>query len=236
MAPSDAAPAIRAYASRSWFSSVERRRWLFCYFGLIPILLMYLILRLIPISQTFVYSFFDSTVVNPTSNFIGMANFSNLLGDELFQTALKNTFLFAGGTVLLSVTLGLALALMVNNGSPIRPLYETIYFLPVITPMVPVAVIWKWIYDPSYGLLNYVLSWFSLEPVGWLVYPDLALWAIVIMNVWKVVGYNMVIFLVGLRAIPASTTRLLPSMEPGGWQPCAVSPCRCSSPSSCSSS
>ena len=68
--------------------------------------------------------------------------------------------------------------------------------------MVPVSVVWKWIYDPTYGLLNYFLSWFGVKPMGWLVYPNLAMWAIIIMSVWKVIGYNMVIFLVGIRDIP----------------------------------
>jgi ABC-type sugar transport system permease subunit len=104
--------------------------------------------------------------------------------------------------VILSVPLALALALMVNTRWRLTPLFETIYFLPVITPMVPVAIIWKWIYDPTYGLLNYALSLFGVKPVGWLIYPNLALWAIVIVQVWKVLGYNMVILLVGLRNIP----------------------------------
>lgn len=68
--------------------------------------------------------------------------------------------------------------------------------------MVPVAVVWKWIYDPTYGLLNYFLSLFGVRPVAWLIMPDLAIWAIVVMSVWKIIGYNMVIFLVGIRDIP----------------------------------
>jgi ABC-type sugar transport system permease subunit len=98
---------------------------------------------------------------------------------------------------------GLVLALMVNTRWKLTPFFEAIYFLPVITPMVPVAIIWKWIYDPQYGLLNYFISLFGFKQVGWLIYPNIALWAIVIVQVWKVLGYNMVIFLVGLRNIPS---------------------------------
>jgi multiple sugar transport system permease protein len=204
-----AEPAVRLRAgvqvrgslwARLW--TVEHRRWVFCYAGLLPILVLYLALRIIPIIRTFALSLYESNLINLQSQFIGLANYWNLFQDELFQTALKNTTLFAIATVALSVTIGLALALMMNYRFRLSPLYETIYFLPVITPMVPVAIIWKWIYDPSFGLLNYILSWFGVKPIGWLVYPDIALWAIVILSVWKVVGYNMVIFLVGLRNIP----------------------------------
>ena len=181
---------------------MEHRRWLFCYLGLLPILALFVVLRVIPISQTLIYSVFNSSVVNPMQNFIGLDNFRRLPTDATFQDALKNTLLFATGTVVLSVLGGLVLALMVNTRWKLTPFFEAIYFLPVITPMVPVAIIWKWIYDPQYGLLNYFISLFGFKQVGWLIYPNIALWAIVIVQVWKVLGYNMVIFLVGLRNIP----------------------------------
>ena len=85
--------------------------------------------------------------------------------------------------------------------------YQTVYFLPVITPMVPMAIAWKWIYDYNYGLLNYVLSLVGLPPVAWLTDPAIALWALVIMGVWKVLGYNLILFLVGIRNIPAPVPR-----------------------------
>ncbi len=69
--------------------------------------------------------------------------------------------------------------------------------------MVPMAIAWKWIYDPMYGILNYVLSLFGIPRVGWLVYPETALWAIIAMSIWKVIGYNMVLFLVGIKNIPS---------------------------------
>ncbi len=90
--------------------------------------------------------------------------------------------------------LALLVAVLLATRTALGGLFETLYFLPVITPMVPVAVVWKWIYDPTYGLLNYFLSLFRIKPLGWLVYPDLAIWAIIIMSVWKVIGYNMIIF------------------------------------------
>ncbi|GAK59165.1 binding-protein-dependent transport systems inner membrane component [Candidatus Vecturithrix granuli] len=193
--------AIRPQSS-SRFWTIERRKWMFCYTGLLPVLGLFMLLRIIPIVRTFILSFYDSDLINPQSRFIGVENYLSLFSDYLFRTALLNTTLFAVGTVTLSVGFGLFLALLMNQKIRLSAFYETVYFLPVITPMVPVSIIWKWIYDPSFGLLNYILSWFGIDPVGWLVYPKIGLWAIVVMSAWKLVGYNMVLFLVGLRSIP----------------------------------
>jgi multiple sugar transport system permease protein len=96
------------------------------------------------------------------------------------------------------------LAIALNNKMMNRfaPIYLLIYFLPVVTPMVPVAVMWKWIYDSQYGLLNFFLSFFNISPKAWLIDKNLALYAIAIMSIWKVIGYYMVIFIVGLKNIP----------------------------------
>lgn len=176
----------------------------FAYLALIPILAIYLLLRVIPILQNFIYSFYDSTVVNPRQNFVGLQNFIDLLSDRLFLISLRNTTFFAIFLTLFSVVIALGLAALLAGKVRFGGFYEALYFLPVITPMVPVAVVWKWIYDPTYGLLNYALSWFGIDPVAWLVYPNTALWAIIVMSTWKVIGYNMVIFLVGIRDIPES--------------------------------
>lgn len=177
--------------------------YLFCYIGLLPAILLYVIFRIIPIVDTFRLSFYSWSVLGVGNRFIGLQNYFKLFQDKLFITALVNTTLFAVFVVFFSVVISLALAIMLNNKRMERfsPIYELIYFLPVVTPMVPVAVMWKWIYDPQYGLLNYFLSLFGISPKAWLVYPDLALYAIVIMSVWKIVGYYMMIFLVGLKNI-----------------------------------
>ncbi len=197
----DEMPAPRRIRSR--LLTVEQRRWVFCYLALLPILGLFMVLRVLPIVRTFVLSVYEGTIVAPQAEFVGLAHYLNLLQDINFQTALRNTTLFALIIVSLGVTTGLVLALLMDQRFRLSPVYETLYFLPYITPMVPVALIWKWIYDPSYGLLNYILSWFGIQPIGWLVYPNIALWSIAMMSVWKILGYNMIIFLVGLRNIPA---------------------------------
>lgn len=184
-------------------SKVRRSRYTFCYLVLLPILIMYAFIRVIPIARSFVLSLYDWNLIQPIKLFIGLENYRALLKDELFLLSLKNTSMFAVFVVLGSTVLALALAVILAGKISFSPVYQAIFFLPVITPMVPMAVAWKWIYDPMYGILNYVLSLFGIPRVGWLVYPETALWAVIAMSVWKVIGYSMVIFLVGIKNIPS---------------------------------
>lgn len=183
-------------------SSLQRQKLLFVFIGLTPILLIYGITRIWPIIRTFTLSLYDSDLVTPEKQFIGFDNYTALLDDDNFKQAFLNTTLFAIGTVVASVILGLALALILTQFITKSFVYQLLYFLPFVMPIVPVAIVWRWIYDPSYGLLNWFLSWFGIPKQALLFYPETGLWAIVVMNVWKVVGYNMVILIVGIRAIP----------------------------------
>ena len=178
-------------------------KYRFCYLGLLPVFVVYWVLRLEPIGRTFWLSFYDWHLIRPLKPFVGLDNYRELVQDANFLLALRNTTLFAVFVVSLSVVLGLGLAVLLAGKLRFTAAYQAIYFLPVITPMVPMAIAWKWIFDARYGILNYGLSWFGIPPVGWLTSPDVAMWAIIIMSVWKVLGYNMLLLLVGLKNIPA---------------------------------
>jgi multiple sugar transport system permease protein len=191
----------RRGASRA-LNKTTRQKYFFVYTSLIPIIAMFGLLRIIPIAQNFVYGFFHSSIGKPLASFIGLQNYQELFKDPLFLVSIKNTTYFAVFVTVFGVVLALLIALLLASPSRLGFMYEALYFLPVITPMVPVAVVWKWIYDPTYGLLNYVLSWFGIKPVAWLIYPQTALLAIIVMSIWKIIGYNMIIFLVGIRDIP----------------------------------
>ena len=177
--------------------------YIFCYLGLLPTLILYFIFRIYPILNSFRLSFYSTSIIGTKNRFIGLENFSKLFKSKNFITAFMNTTIFAIFVIFFSIVISLMVAVMLNNKRMERfsYIYELIYFLPVVTPMVPIAVIWKWIYDPQYGLLNYFLSFFGVSPKAWLIYPNLALCSIIIMSVWKVIGYYMVIFLVGLKSI-----------------------------------
>jgi multiple sugar transport system permease protein len=184
------------------FKTNESSRILFCYLMLFPIVTLFLFLRIIPIIQTFWMSFFDWNLIGGNKPFLGFANFHGLMSDDQFWISMYNTFLYAGASVILCLIISLPIAIALSKKMKLTGLYQAIYFLPFITPMVPMSVAWKWIYDPQYGILNYLLSIFRIKPVGWLIYPQVAIWALILMNVWKNLGYNIVLLLVGLKNIP----------------------------------
>jgi multiple sugar transport system permease protein len=193
-------------------------KYRFCYLGLLPVFAIYWVLRLDPIGRTFFLSFHDWHLIRPLKPWVGLANYRELLHDPNFLMSLWNTTLFAVAVVALSVVAGLALAVLLAGRLRFTAAYQAIYFLPVITPMVPMAIAWKWIFDARIGILNYLLSWFGISPIGWLTSPDVAIWSIIIMSVWKVLGYNMVLLLVGLKNIPATLYEAASIDGAFGWR------------------
>src|SRR5262249_13952582 len=157
------------------------RLLLFCYTALFPVLALFAYVRIVPIGWSFVLSFYKWDMIRPLKPFIGLTNYELLLSDENFQTALVNTFIYSIATVVFSTLLALPLAVCLARKGKLAAIYQSIYFLPVITPMVPMAIAWKWIYDYNYGLLNYGLSFLGISAVPWLTDPKIALWALIIM-------------------------------------------------------
>jgi multiple sugar transport system permease protein len=135
--------------------------------------------------------------------FIGLDNYLQLLRTPLFWKALANTLIFVVAGVPLSIMASLGAALLINAQLAwCKPLFRTVFFAPVVTSMVAVAVIWRYLYHTRYGVINYLLGQLHLGSVDWLGDPRFAMPAIVIFAVWKNFGYNMIIFLAGLQSIP----------------------------------
>ncbi len=161
----------------------------------------------IPVLAAFVISFTDFDIYAladwSTARFVGFKNYINLMNDPLFWTALKNTFYFVivGGPLSVAVSLGAAVIL---NSKLVRfkSIFRLSYFIPVVTTLVAVAIVWRFIYHPNFGIFNYILGFLGIDPVDWLGDPDWAMPAIIIMAVWKNFGYNMIIFIAGLQNIP----------------------------------
>jgi multiple sugar transport system permease protein len=137
-----------------------------------------------------------------TARFVGLRNYIATLNNPMFWTAVKNTlyFVLVGGPLSVAVSLGAALLLNAPRVR-LRSLFRTVYFAPVATTLVAVAIVWRYLYHPRYGLLNHVLGWFGIEPIEWLSDPQWAMPAIILLAVWKNFGYNMLIFLAGLQSI-----------------------------------
>jgi multiple sugar transport system permease protein len=153
------------------------------------------------------------------ARFVGVRNYERIFADPLFWKALRNTlyFLLVGGPLTIGVSLAAALLL---NSRLVRfkTLFRTAYFAPVVTTLVAVAVVWRFVYHPRFGLLNYALSWFGVPQIDWLGDPAWAMPAIILMAVWKNFGYNMVIFIAGLQNIPQELYEAASIDGAGAWQ------------------
>jgi len=146
-----------------------------------------------------IYSIGDPDLVR----FVGAANYRTLASEPLFWKALKNTLYFVLLGVPATMGVALAAALGVTAGvTRFKPVFRTIYFAPVVTTLVAVAVVWRYLYHPRFGLINGFLGFFGVEPIAWLADPRWAMPAIVLLAVWKNFGYTMIIFVAGLQAIP----------------------------------
>lgn len=172
--------------------------------GLLPILLIYAYLRIIPIGKSVYMSFFNWNYVTNNNIFIGLTNYQNMFQNEQFLTSMRNTTIIAFAMFALILPLSLLIANALNNKLKFGAWYEALYFLPVIMPMVPITIIWKWILNTDYGLLNWFLSLFGVQKLAWLTTPNLALIVVIAIMIWKNIGYNVLIYLVGLRGIPKS--------------------------------
>jgi multiple sugar transport system permease protein len=151
--------------------------------------------------------------------FVGLANYVRLLGDPSFWNALGNTLYFAavGGTLSVAASLGGALLLEAPLARA-RGVFRTIYFLPVVTTLVAVAIVWRFLYHPRIGLLNRALEAVGLPGADWLGDPAWAMPAIIALTVWKNFGWNLVIFAAGLQAIPARLYEAARLDGASGWQ------------------
>ena len=172
--------------------------------GLLPILLIYAYLRIIPIGKSIYMSFFNWNYVTNNNIFIAFTNYVNMFKNEQFLTSMRNTTIIAFAMFIVIMPLSLLIANALNSKIKFGAWYEALYFLPVIMPMVPITIIWKWILNTDYGLLNWFLSLFGVQKLAWLTSPDLAIIVVIAIMIWKNIGYNVLIYLVGLRGIPKS--------------------------------
>ena len=182
---------------------VARAAWLF----LAPALFLIGFFFFLPAAAALLLSLtdFDIYALADADNarVVGFSNYARLIDHPLFWTSLKNTFYFALGCGPLTVLVALIAALLVNAPlARFRTFFRTAYFIPFVTTLVAVAIVWRYLYHAEYGLLNYALGVVGIDPINWLGDPTWAMPAIILMAVWKNFGYYMLIFIAGLQAIP----------------------------------
>lgn len=170
---------------------------------LAPSVIGFLMFMLIPVVATFVLSFMDYDMLEPPK-FVGFKNYIAMFKDSITWQVTGNTILYTVLTVPVGMVLSLILAVALDQKIGFRRFYRAAFFLPSITSMVVVAIVWQWIYNPEYGLLNYALSFVGISPKKWLISSSTALVSLAIVGVWKRLGYDMLIFLSGLQGISTS--------------------------------
>ena len=168
---------------------------------LAPNIIIFAVFIVFPVIATVVISFFSWDLIGDI-RWVGIRNYVNLFQDATFRKVSLNTLYFTVVSVPFSVVLAFSMAVLLDSKIKLIKLWRAIYFLPVISSMVVVAIVWNWLYNPEFGLINYVLkAVFGIKGPAWLADTSSAMPALIITNVWKNMGYNMMLFLAGLQSI-----------------------------------
>ena len=188
----------------------------------LPFVIIFLVFMAGPIVASLMLSFTDfglRDLRNPLgTNFIGLDNYIELAGDKTFRTALANTAYFVVVGVPLTLGLGLAVALALDRGiRRFRTVYRVGFYLPVVTSIVAIAVVWRFVLNPDYGLLNMALGAIGIQGPDWLASPVLAMPSLIVMAAWRNLGFAMVLFLAGLQTIPAQLYEAAAIDGAGRW-------------------
>ncbi len=201
-APSRERQGVIKSPRRRSFSRSKLVEALSAYLFLLPAAVILFAFQYLPAIDVFRLSLTDRLLLRPFSNFIGFDNYVRLWNDDRFWNSVWNTFYFVAGSVPLQIALALLLAMALASKIRALGFFRTTFFLPVVTSMVAVSVVWDWLYHPRIGLFNEIIKLFGGDPVAWLSSSQWAMPAIILLVVWKGTGYYMVIYLAGLMDIP----------------------------------
>lgn len=179
----------------------DKQHLFFGYLFIAPTAIGLILLNIYPAIQTIILSFQRSTGFGNTT-FVGLDNFKKLVADGEVWQSLLNTVTYVILSVPAIVILSLLTAVLLNTKIKGRSVYRTIYFLPVIAAPSAVAMLWRWLFNSEYGLINLVLEKFGINGIPWMTNPKIAIVTIVIVGIWSSVGYNMILLLSGLQEIP----------------------------------
>ena len=172
------------------------------YLYLLPSILILTVFTIYPLIKAIVMSFQEGySIIDGSFDGINLANYIELFSDDVFVKALTNTSIYVVFVVPVSIILSLVLAVLINDTVRAKPVFQTIYFLPYVTSVIAIGIVWSWIFNSNYGLLNYILSFFGIPSIPWLNDPRYALAALIIFSIWKSLAFNILIFLAGLQSI-----------------------------------
>jgi multiple sugar transport system permease protein len=185
---------------------LSRLRWdeaKWAYIFLLPNLIIFSIFTIYPVFASFYYSLNEWTLQSPMK-FIGLTNYANLFGDEIFRQVLFNTLYYTAGVIPFQTALALLIAVGLNQKIRFMTGYRALFFVPVVTSMVAVSIVWQWMYQPEYGVINSLLRSVGIEGPNWLFSRQWSMPAVIAMSIWKNVGYSIVLYLAALQGVPES--------------------------------
>jgi len=172
------------------------------YLMLIPAFLYWAMFVIYPIARTFWLSFNEFDFFFRQANWVGVQNYLRMFTDPTMITSIKNTLYFASIVILGEVILSIFFALLINRIKIGSNWYRFMYFIPSLLPLVAISMIWLWLYEPNIGLINYFLSLVGFPKQKWLTTPELALPSIMMMTIWRDLGFFILIFYAGIKGIP----------------------------------
>lgn len=172
------------------------------YLYLLPTLVITLVFVVYPLIMSFRMGFYEKyNYYTEVGTGFGLSTFKFVLNDPNFQKALMNTFLIVIVAVPVSMIIALAIALLLNAGIKASKVFQAIYFLPYVTSVIAIGIVWSWLFHSDFGYINQFLGLFGVEPIQWLNDPKMAIWALIIFNIWSGLAFKIVIFLSGLQNI-----------------------------------
>lgn len=183
-------------------SQKKRSEFLWGWLFVLPTFIGLMVLNIIPIFQTIWESFFKTGAFGRGNKFVGFGNYLKMFADESVWQALLNTFKYAVVEVPLSIAIAVVIAVLLNRHIFGKTTYRIIYFLPMVAAPAAVSMVWRWLYNSEFGLLNYFLRSLGFTPANYLSNPSTTFFFIALVGVWTIIGYNMVLFLAGLQEIP----------------------------------
>lgn len=183
-------------------TSQERHELFWGWIFVAPTMIGLIILNFVPIVQTVWQSFCKTGAFGQGNEFIGLKNYIDLFSDGQVWQSLLNTVIYTLIEVPFSIAIALLLAVLLNRKIRLRSVYRTIFFLPMVAAPAAVAMVWRWLYNSDFGLLNHLLESVGMSRVNWISNPDISIVSVAIVGIWSVIGYNMVLFLGGLQEVP----------------------------------